>query len=102
MITSLIMGVLLQFAWDQSPSGADGYILAIGSQSGTYEQEIDIGPATTAEIDIDLTSGSKYVIAKAYNNGPNAERYQSEPSNELKIRGKPQAPLQLRLSSSGQ
>lgn len=98
MLAGLLLGIIVQFEWDASVGGADGYILAYGDSQGTYTQEIDVGPATNGEIELDLEAGSKYVVAYAYNVGSDDSRFRSEPSNEVKVAGKPGAPSTLRFT----
>lgn len=97
MLAGLLLGVIVNFSWDASPGGADGYYLAYGDQPGQYTQTVEVGQELTGQIDLDLDSGPKYVVAHAYSEAGET-RLVSDPSNEVKVPGKPKAPLTLEFA----
>ena len=97
----MMLGIIVNFEWDPPADGADGYIIAYGDQQGVYTSEVDVGPATSGQIDLDLDAGTKFVVAYAYNVGSDDSRFRSEPSNEVKVAGKPGAPTSLSFTLAG-
>ena len=61
----------INLAWDPNPEPqVIGYIVHVGTQSGTYTQHIDIGPATTWSF-TSAVAGQQYCFAvSAYFTGP--------------------------------
>jgi chitodextrinase len=86
----LVIGVLVysstasaqttySLAWDASTSpGVQGYYLYVGSQPGSYSQQIDAGNGTTWQLT--LNPGTHYLVVRAY-----AGTDLSAPTNELTV-----------------
>jgi hypothetical protein len=61
----------------------DGYIVYVGTQSGNYSQNIDVGNVTTYQVN-NLTTGlTYYFAATAYDTSDNESDYSSEVSKTI-------------------
>jgi hypothetical protein len=63
---------VISVAWDPSASTTAGYKLYVGTQSGTYTQNFDVGPATTFNY-TNAVAGQQYCFAVTAYSSPTIE-----------------------------
>jgi hypothetical protein len=73
----------IRLAWDASPdSSVAGYRVYYGRNSGIYQNHVDTGPVTGAEVNFTLTGLDKgqtyYIVVSAYNQHEDESDFSNE------------------------
>lgn len=67
----------IEVGWD-AVSGASGYRVYLGTQSGNYTASIDVGPATQTSLSALADCKTYYVAVKAYNQAGESQSFSNE------------------------